>query len=194
MSLRKFFRRRQWDEERRQELEAHLAQEIDDNCARGMSPQEARRQAYIKFGNPTAVREEIWEMNSLVSLEDLGRDLRFAFRQLRHSPGFAIIAILTLALGIGINTAIFSVVNGMLFSSLHIQNENRLLEIAERPGDLPWQPNLSFPEYEAIRDQAKNVFSQVAGDQYGLDGLSLQGTRPDRVFTDYVTPGYFQAL
>jgi predicted permease len=194
MSLRKFFRRRQWDEERRRELEAHFAHEIDDNCARGMSPQEARRQAYIRFGNPTAVREEIWEMNSLVSLEDLGRDLRFAFRQLRHSPGFAIIAILTLALGIGINTAIFSMVNGLMFSSLHIQNESRVLEIAMRPGDLPWQPNLSLPEVNAVRDQASNVFSQVVGDQYGLDGLSMQGTRPDRVFTDYVTPGYFQAL
>jgi predicted permease len=194
MSFHRFFLRRQWDEERRRELESHIAHEIDDNQARGMTAQEARRQAYIKFGNPTAVREEIWEMNSLVSVEDLGRDLRFAFRQLRHSPGFALIAVLTLALGVGINTAVFSMVNGLMFSSLHIQNESRVLEIAERPGDLPWQPNLSLPEFEAVRDQTKNVFSQVVGDQYGLDGLSMQGTRPDRVFTDYVTAGYFQTL
>ncbi|MGC2618109.1 MAG: ABC transporter permease, partial [Acidobacteriaceae bacterium] len=194
MSLRKFFRRRQWDEERRRELEVHLAHEIDDNQARGMSPQEARRQAYIKFGNPTAIREEIWKMNSLVSLEDLGRDLRYAFRQLWHNPGFAAIAIVTLALGIGVNTAIFSMVNGLIFSSLHVQNENRVLEIGFRQQGASWQADLSLPEEQALAVQTKSVFSEVFGDQYGLDGLSMEGSKPDRTFTDYVTGNYFEAL
>src|ERR1700744_755566 len=132
MSLRRYLHRREWDEERARELEAHLAMEIDDNLARGMTPQEARRRAYLKLGSPTAVREEIWKMNSLVSLEDLGRDIRYAIRQLLHSPGFAMIAIVTLALGIGVNTAIFSMVNGLLFSSLHISDESRMVEIGSR--------------------------------------------------------------
>ncbi|MGC2638820.1 MAG: ABC transporter permease [Acidobacteriaceae bacterium] len=194
MSLRRFFRRRQWDEERARELEAHLALEIDDNLARGLSPQEAHRRAYLKLGNPTAIREEIWKMNSLVSIEDLGRDIRYAFRQLLHSPGFAAIAIVTLALGIGVNTAIFSMVNGLIFSSLHIRNENRVVEIGFRQQGAPWQPNLSVPEYRAVADRTKGVFTDVFGDQYGLDGLSMQGNKPDRVFTDYVTGNYFQAL
>ena len=194
MSFRKFFRRRQWDEERARELEAHLEHEVDDNQARGLSPQEARRQAYIKLGNPTAIREEIWKMNSLVSIEDLARDMRYAFRQLLHNPGFAAIAIVTLALGIGVNTAIFSMANGLIFSSLHIQNENRVLQIGFRQNGGAWQAALSLPEYQALAAQTKGVFSDVFGDQYGLDGLSMQGNKPDRAFTDYVTGNYFQSL
>jgi hypothetical protein len=64
MSLRRFFCRRQWDQERARELESHLAHEIDDNIARGMTPEEARRQAYTLLGNPIVIREEIWQMNS----------------------------------------------------------------------------------------------------------------------------------
>jgi predicted permease len=194
MSLRRFFRRQQWDEERERELDAHLALEIDDNLARGMTPQEARRRAYIRLGNPTAIREEIWKMNSLVSIEDLARDIRYAFRQLLHSPGFAAVAIVTLALGIGVNTAIFSIVNGLIFSSLHIQNENRVTQIGFSQNKSPWGRTLSVPEYQAIAAQTRNVFSDVLGDQYGLDGLSVEGNQPDRVFTDYVTGNYFQAL
>jgi putative ABC transport system permease protein len=99
MSLRRYLHRREWDEERARELEGHLAQETSDNLARGMTAQEARRRAYMKLGNPTTIREEIWKMNSLVSLEDLGRDIRYAVRQLWKNPGFAAIAIVTLALG-----------------------------------------------------------------------------------------------
>jgi len=194
MSLRRFFRRRQWDEERERELEAHLALEIDDNLARGLAPQEARRQAYLKLGNPTVIREEIWRMNSLVSLEELGRDIRYALRQLLHSPGFAAIAIVTLALGIGVNTAIFSIVNGLLFSSLHVEQENRVREIGFRPKGQPWQPMLSYAETRQLRDATRPVFSSIFGEQIGLDGLSMEGSRPDRALTDYVTGNYFEAL
>jgi len=194
MSLRRFFHRRQWDEERTRELDAHLAHEIDDNLSRGMSADAARRRAYIRLGNPTQIREEIWKMNSLVSLEDLGRDLRYAVRQLLHSPGFACIAIVTLALGIGVNTAMFSMVNGLLFSSLHIEQQSRVLQIGFRQKGGAWQPMLSLPESQELTAATKQVFSEMFGDQYGLDGMSMEGSKPDRVFTDYVTGNYFQAL
>ncbi len=194
MSLSRFFRRRAWDEERARELEAHLAHEIDDNRARGMTPEEARRQAYLRLGNPTLIREEIWEMNSLVSIENLGRDIRYAFRQLLHSPGFAAIAILTLALGLGINTAIFSVVNGLFFSSLNIRNQSRVVEVGLEQQNNAWQPMLSVAEMREIREQTKDAFSGVVGDQFSLDGLSMQGEKPARVFTDYVTGNYFEVL
>jgi predicted permease len=194
MSLRRFLHRRHWDEERVREVEAHLAEEIDDNRARGMTPQEARRRAYIKFGNPTVIREEIWQMNSFVLIENLGRDLRYAIRQLLRSPGFATIAILTLGLGIGVNTAIFSITNGLFFSSLHIRDEGRVAEIGfEQKGD-SWQPNLSMSEYRELRDGTLKVFSEVIGERIGLDGLNAQGSKPDRVLTSYVTGNYFHTL
>jgi predicted permease len=194
MSLRRYLRRREWDEERQRELDAHLAEETADNVARGMTPEEARRRAYMKLGNPTMIREEIWKMNSFVSVEDLGRDVRYALRQLRKSPGFAAIAIVTLALGIGVNTAIFSMVNGLMFSSMHIRQESRMLEIGSRQKGTPWQPQFSLVEYEALHGQTSEVFSGVVGDAYGLDGLSVEGNKPDRAFTDYVTGDYFEVV
>ena len=194
MSLRRYLRRRAWDEERARELEAHLAQETDDNVARGMPRDEARRRAYMKLGNPTVIREEIWKMNSFVSVEDLGRDIRYAFRQLRHSPGFAAIAIVTLALGIGVNTAIFSVANGLLFSSFHVRDQSSLVELGFRQNGADWQPHLSLPEYEEIGREGRAVFSEMVGYEWGLDGLSMEGSKPDRVFTSYVTGNYFEVL
>ncbi len=194
MSLRRFFRRRQWDEERARELEAHLAHEIDDNRARGMTPQEAQRQAYLKLGNPTAIREEIWKMNSLVSVEDLGRDVRFTARQIARNPGFAVIAIVTLALGIGVNIAIFSIVNGLFFSSFHIQDQSRVIELGMRQAGTPWTPAFSDPEYQQIEAQTHSVFSSVMVGDLGLDGLSMGESKPARVFTQYVSGNYFEAL
>ena len=194
MSLRRYLHRREWDEERARELEAHLEQETADNVAGGMTPDEARRRPHMKLGNPTTIREEIWKMNSFVSVEDLGRDVRYALRQLWKNPGFAAIAIVTLALGIGVNTAIFSMVNGLLFSSMHIREENRVMEIGSRQKATQWQPQFSLVEYQAMQSETKNVFSSVVGDAYGLDGLSMQGNKPDRVFTDYVSGDFFSVL
>ena len=178
MSLRRYLRRREWDEERQRELDAHLAEETADNVARGMAPGEARRRAYMKLGNPTTIREEIWKMNSFVSVEDLGRDIRYALRQLWKSPGFAAIAIVTLALGIGVNTAIFSMVNGLLFSSLHIRQENRVLEIGSRQKGAQWQPQFSLPEYEAL---------------HGTDQRCVQRRRGRRVRAGWPEHGRQQA-
>ncbi|HEX4311549.1 MAG TPA: ABC transporter permease [Acidobacteriaceae bacterium] len=194
MSLRRYLHRREWDEERARELEAHLEQETADNVARGMMPGEAKRRAYMKLGNPTVIREEIWKMNSFVSVEDLGRDVRYALRQLWKNPGFGAIAIVTLALGIGVNTAIFSMVNGLLFSSLHIENERQVVNIGLRQNGSSWQPQLSLPEYQTLVAQTRAVFSDVFSDDFGLDGMSQEGNQPDRIFTDYVSGNYFDGL
>jgi putative ABC transport system permease protein len=92
VSLKRFFRRSQKDEELSRELEAHVAHEIDDNLARGMSQEEARRQAYLKLGNPLRIRDTVWETNRVAWLEDTWRDLRYAARTLaptRQSTAFS---------------------------------------------------------------------------------------------------------
>src|SRR6185369_6589933 len=111
MSWSRFFRRDRWDVERARELEAHLAIETDENVARGMSRDEARDAARRKLGSVTQIREEIYRMNTIGLLDTIWQDLRYGLRLLRLNPGFAAVAILSLALGVGANTAIFQLLN-----------------------------------------------------------------------------------
>jgi predicted permease len=176
------------------EIASHLDFAVEDNIARGMTREEARRQALIQFGGVQQAREHQRQARGLPWLDVLMQDLRYTLRSLRRDKGFAFTAILTLALGIGVNTTIFSVVNSLLLSSLHVRNESRLREIGYQQKGNSWLPVLSFPELQDLQNQTKNVFSGVTGDQYSLDGLSMQGSKPDRVFTDYVTGNYFDVL
>ena len=120
MSIKRFFHRSQWDDERARELEAHLAIETDDNIARGMSPRDARDAARRKLGNTALVREEIYHMNTIGFLDAAWRDLRYGARLLRLNPGFALVAILSLALGVGANTAIFQLLDAVRLRTLPV--------------------------------------------------------------------------
>jgi putative ABC transport system permease protein len=131
MSWTRYFRRRNWDAERARELDAYLEQETADNLARGMMPEAARRTAQRKLGNITNIREEIYRMNTLEFLETLWHDLRFGLRVLGKTPGLTSVALLSLALGIGSTTAIFSVVYGVLISPYPYA----------RPGEI-WAPEI----------------------------------------------------
>src|SRR6185436_20679154 len=160
MGLTRFFRRRYWDEERARELETYIAQEIDDNVARGMTPERARAAAHRKLGNPTLIREEIYTMNSLGFLETLWQDLRYGTRLLIRNPTFAVVAILTLALGTGANTAIFQLVDAIRLRTLPVEHPEQLADVrivkspAGRTGSfLGTRPSLSNPLYERIRDE-----------------------------------------
>jgi predicted permease len=132
VSWRRFFRRKQADAELAQEIDSYLAAEIEENLARGMSSGEASRRAYVKFGNPRQVRESIWEMNTFGLIDNLWRDFKYAVRTLTRSPGFATVAILVMALGIGANIALFTVVRSVLLNPLPFRDPARLYTIYER--------------------------------------------------------------
>ena len=151
------FRRNQVDEELEEELQFHLDARTRDNLSAGMNAVAAQHDARRRFGNATLAKERAHEMNIVVSIETIGRDLRYALRGLRKSPGFTVVAILTLALGIGANTAVFSVVDAALLRPLPYRNADRLVMIAQR---LPKEPAPIFDTYREFEewDRSSNSF------------------------------------
>lgn len=149
------------EHEREREIAAHLALLEEDFLKQGFAPEEARRQACLKLGNPTAIREEAWRMGRLVWLENFRRDLRYALRQLRRSPGFTIAVILTLALGIGVTAAMFSVLDAVVLRPLPYKNADRIVFIKTK-ASAGYQQSESWPEYQDMR-RLNSKFSVVAG-------------------------------
>jgi putative ABC transport system permease protein len=114
------------------ELQAHIAMRTEDNVARGMSPEEARRDALVRFGNRAATGERVTAADAALGLSGVMRDVRYAWRKLMKSPGFTIIATFTIALGIGANTAIFSSMDGVVLRPLAVPAMDRVVTIAEQ--------------------------------------------------------------
>jgi len=167
MGIKRFFQRDRWDDERARELEAYLSIETDENIARGMSPAAARDAARRKLGNATLVREEIYQMNTVTLVDSAWRDLKYGARLLRLNPAFAIVAILSLALGVGANTAIFQLLDAVRIRTLPVTHADELVEIriADPVGGRTGQfsgrrPSLTNPLWEQVRDR-QQVFRDV---------------------------------
>src|SRR6202041_1931741 len=130
--IRNYMTGRRGDQRLREEMEQHLSLQTDENIRAGMPPAEGRRQARLKLGGVETIREQFHAEEGLPFLETLLQDIRFAFRVLRKSPGFAVTVVITLALGIGANTAIFTLVQGILLRSLPVTDPSRLYRIGDK--------------------------------------------------------------
>jgi predicted permease len=175
---RKFFRRRRADREMEEELRAHVEHRAADLERSGMNCVEAERQARIEFGNHERFKEECREALGGNFIDGLMQDARFSLRTLRRSPGFFVVAVLTLALGIGATVAAFSVVNVVLLRPFAFQNPDRLLWIYAQRVDAP-RTSFSLPEYCDYRDQNTSFEGLGAIGSYNAN-LSDTGD-PERV-------------
>lgn len=189
--IRNFVTRRQSDERLREELEQHVALQTEENVRGGMSAEEARRQALLKIGAIEAVRERYSEENSLPVLECLLQDVRFALRILRKSPGFTTVAVLTLALGIGANTAVFSVVYSALLRPLPYRDASQLMVLNETTPKVG-VVSVSYPNFLDWRTQS-HTFSAMSA-LYSV-GFNLSGTtEPESISGLAVSPNFLSMM
>ncbi|HYL10495.1 MAG TPA: ABC transporter permease [Candidatus Acidoferrales bacterium] len=191
--IRGWLSMRSVDTEFERELEDHLQRLTEENVSRGMAPEEARRAARLKLGGTTQLREANRELRGLPFVETFFQDIRYALRMLRKNPGFTAVAVLTLALGIGANTAIFSVVYAVVLKPLPYVNSEQLFHVFEaQPQAGIAGTGWSYVNFEELREQ-NHVFSEMAGTQQHQLTLTGRG-EPSVVNTSVVTPELFSVF
>jgi len=187
-----FNRRKRMMEDLDQDIRDFIERETQDNIERGTPPEEARYAALRKFGNVTSVKEETWEVWSFVWLERLWQDVRFGLRMLRRNPAFTAVAVATLALSIGANTAIFTVIDAVLLRPLPYPDPGRVVWVTELMPQ-SGRDTVLTPEYAAWEKEQK-VF-----DRFGAfsvtRGINLAaGVHPERILAGHVTRSFFPVL
>ncbi len=190
MAWRRFLHRARWDRDRAREVEAHIEFETAENIARGMGPEEARAAARRKLGNPTLIREEIYRMNTLGLIDSIGQDVAWCLRVLRKSPTFSAVAVLSLALGIGANTAIFSLVHAVLLRGLPFPQPERLLLIGHTGYK---DDSVNLPEFAFFREHAQS-FSSVAADSGTVSRLAAARDQNQWAETMPISTDFFRTL
>jgi predicted permease len=187
------FHKERRDRELAEELESHLQMHIEDNLRAGLSPEEARRQALIKLGGLEQTKEIYRDRRGLPLLETFFQDLRYGLRMLRKNPGFTAVAVLTLALGIGANTAMFSIIHAVLLKPLPFRDPGRLVFASTTFGGRP-NPMASAPDYYDYREQADRFEALSATLAWAPKTTVAGGAEPERVALTYVSDDFFRTL
>jgi predicted permease len=187
------FHRNRVERELDNEMRAHLAMLVDEKIATGLSPEQAQRNALIEFGGVDQVKEQVRDVRMGAMIEQVWQDGRYAARVLRKNPGFTAIVVITLALGIGVNTAIFSLVDGILLRPLPYDQPDRLVRLVQSQRQIGLEAwNLSQASFAALRD---NTHSLEAVAAYSTSGANLTGDGdPERVSLGTVSADFFKVL
>ena len=194
------FKRKRSDEDFAEEIRSHLELEADELRTEGVSQEEAKRRARVEFGSVRGAKERFYLKSRIEWLDSIVRDLRYGLRSLFHSPGFAITAVLTLALGIGANTAVFSVMNAVLLRSLPVTDPTRLVYL--RPSNAPHgtgtinsKETLSYAVYETLRDQHPGLSNVIAYVPLSGNKVAVRyGAQPEEAEGDMVSGTFFSGL
>ncbi len=173
------------------EVQDYLEQATDAWMAKGLSPEDARRAARMELGNPVFVREQLRSYGWENMLGTVVADLRYAARQLLHNPGFTLVSVLTLALGIGASTAIFSAVNPILFRSLPYPHAGRLMMIWEMRSDGSPQP-VTFGSFYGLAERSRSFDSMAVMKPW--QPAMIGADHPERLDGQRVSAGYFRSL
>jgi len=194
---RLFSRRKRMMENLDEDISDFIERETQDNIERGMSPEDAHYAALRKFGNVTRVKEDTWEVWSFVWLEQLWQDIGYGLRQLRRSPGFTAVAVLTLALGIGVNTAIFTLIDAVMLKMLPVEKPGELFQVQignadEGGGGGAVDSAFTTPMWEQLRDH-QDVFSRTFA-WFGNSLYLAEGGTTRTVDGLWVSGGFFSAL
>lgn len=187
--IRDTFRPHRLDSQLDDEFQFHLEQRIEDLTAQGAAPEEARREAARMFGNRAHLRESTRDRDMLVWLQSILQDLRFAARNLRRSPAFTAVAILSLAFGIGVNAAIFTMVHGVLLEKLPAPDPQRIVQVHGHYKDFD-NDSFHFPVFRELRRQ-RAIFSDLIGFRNTPVLMDIGGS-VQHVALELVTGGYFR--
>ena len=190
--LSSFGRRRELEDGLDDEIRFHVEQQTEKNRRAGLAPDEARRQALIRFGGVERVREETRDEFRAAAIENLARDVRYGMRSLRRHPGFSAMAVLSLAIGIGANSAIFGVVHTVLFRQSTLADPETLFNIYETESGRGFNP-MSYPNIEDLRRGTTHVFRGIAASAFAPGQVGHGGT-VSAVLGEAVTGGTFALL
>jgi predicted permease len=183
------------DAELDDELEFHIEARVRQYVGEGMPPDAARRRARLAFGSHDRVKEECREADAIQWLDTAWRDLRYALRSLRASPLFAVTAILSLALGIGANTAVFTLLYASLWKPLPVQDPQQIAHLMRGiPATPDAEPSFSYKLFGLIADTARPYGEVLAKSSYGIRKFGLDISSPERVVGEAVSGNYFSAL